>query len=99
MSALTVRLLVDASALSSALAELSQLAERFPDAVQVLLDGSLGIAELARLDPNIGFADWAGECRIALQPSERLRDFLAAFRALDVDPMRIEIDGHANPVV
>ncbi|WP_175783895.1 hypothetical protein [Burkholderia ambifaria] len=81
MSAPVVRLTVDASALSDALDELSQFPERLLEIFELLVDGPLGIAELGRVDTNLGFAGGAGECRIALQPSKRLRDLLVALRA------------------
>lgn len=81
MSAPTVRLVVDACALSNALDELSKFPERLLEILDLLVEGPLGFAELARVDTNVGFAGRTGECRIALQPSECLRDLLVALRA------------------
>lgn len=85
MSALTIRLSADASALSAALAELSEFPERLHEVVELPFDRELGLTEFARVDRDVRIAGGADECRVLLQPSERLLDLLAAFRARDVD--------------
>lgn len=85
MAELQIRVVPDSAPILDALAELSALAKRFPEAVQSLLDGLLDPSELVRLDGSGGAAGPAGEFRIAFQPSDRLRDFLAAFPAGDVE--------------
>jgi hypothetical protein len=94
MAAYKIQLVCDSRAVEAAIGCLSALAERFPDAVQGFLDGLLDPSELVRFDGGDGSARPAGEFRIALQPSDRLRDFLAALPAGDVERMVVQTEGH-----
>ena len=74
-----------------AMASLEHAFERFPEVVQLFLD-SLDIrTELCRVDRSYGVAVAANEFGITLQPSDRLRDFLAATLAGDVNGVAIQI--------
>ena len=71
----------DLDALDAALQSLSELAEHRTEVVQRFLDGIDSFSELVRIDAESLPALGAGQLRIALQPSDRLVEFLAAVRA------------------
>jgi hypothetical protein len=80
-----IQLHCEAQPIEAALKQLSTLAEAFPDAVQCFLDGLLDLSELVSIDSVDGPAEAAGDFRILFEPSDRLREFLAAARAGNVD--------------
>lgn len=80
-----IRLAPDSAPLDAALTELSALSERFPDVVQRFLDGLLELSELVRINSVDGAAETTGDLRVLFEPSERLREFLAAARTGNVD--------------
>lgn len=90
MCCATATLRVDSSPAVSALEALSQFAERFPKRVQAFLGAGDGFPELAGLDLDWLFAVSTVDGRIALEPSDRLRDFLAALGAVDADLLVVE---------
>lgn len=81
----------DASGLESALELLAKAFQRSPQAVQAFLDGVDCTAELCRTNLDWGLALGANELRITFQPSDRLRDFLLASGARDVDGLLVDI--------
>lgn len=85
MPDLSIRLIPESAPILDALANLSTLSKAFPDSVQRFLDGLLDPSELVCLDVGNGPAGSAGEFRIALQPSDRLLEFLATFPAGNVE--------------
>lgn len=85
MAGLQIRVIPDSAPILDALAELSTLAKSFPEAVQRFLDGLLDRSELVRVHSIDGPAEPAGDLRILLEPSDRLREFLAAARAGNID--------------
>lgn len=86
----TLALQCDSSSLSAAMAELSELAQRFPERVQAFLHAADCPPELAGLDLGFLVTVTTGEQGIALQPSNRFLHFLAAMRAGDVDRFSVE---------
>lgn len=90
-------LTLDASALLETLAaiqsELDVQAELTPELRELAIDLCKFSTELARIDGNGGAAA-AGEFTVRLQPGDRLRMFLAALRARDVDRSAIKGTGH-----
>lgn len=81
----SLRLVVESVPMSKALEALSALAERSPELVEGFLQGLDGASELVRVDLNLDPAVAAGECRISLQPSDSLREFLLASGAGQFD--------------
>ena len=68
-----------------AIDSLAELAKRSPQAVAGFLESVGDDAQLVRIDPDRRFAPRADEARFVFEPSDLLRDFLAAARAGDVD--------------
>lgn len=86
----TLALHCDSSSLCAAIAELSQLAQRFPERVQAFLNAADCPPELAGLDLGFLVTVTADEQGIALQPSNRFLHFLSAMRAGDFDRLAVE---------
>ena len=84
-----VRLAPGTAPLLAALSQLSELAKALPEVVQGFLDGLLDLSELVRVNRDGGTAGPAGELRILFEPSDLLRDFLAATRAGNVDGVAV----------
>jgi hypothetical protein len=85
----TVKILADGSALSGCLAALSsELAQASGEVRQLALSLLDPLPELVRLQtrPAVG-----ASVTIGLEPSNFLRDLLAAVRAGDVDRLRVQL--------
>lgn len=77
-----IQILCDSSAIDAAIAELAKTRQGL---VQTFLDGVDVSTQLVRVDCDKRFAATAGECRILLQPSDLLVEFLLASRAGERD--------------
>jgi hypothetical protein len=70
---------------------------KVPDGAGILVPCLLGWFEIGfegAFNPNASATGWAGEQRITLEPSDRLREFVAALRAFDVDGTTIKEGWH-----
>src|ERR671926_524698 len=66
---------------------------KVPDGAGILVLCLLGWFEIGfegAFNPNASATGWAGKQRITLEPSDRLREFVAALRAFDVDGTTIK---------
>lgn len=75
----------NAAPLLGALDSLAELAERSPQIVQGFLDRVGDTSQLARFDLDLRPAAATGDCRVALEPTDLLREFLLAARAGEID--------------
>ncbi len=85
------RLGCDTGPFDAAIASLEHVLELAPQVVDRFLSGLDCASQLCRIDAGDGLALGAGEFRIVLQPSDLLRDFLAASLARNVDGLAVEI--------
>ena len=74
-----------------AMALLKQLAEVSPEIVRSFLSGLDSLAQLCCVNSHIPLALGAGELRVLLQPSDLLRDFLAASGTGDIENVAVKI--------
>lgn len=91
----TVSIKIDDTKLSQVLSELqsAQLSPEIRNRLLHLLDSS---GQLVRLDVDCLAAPVAGECRVALEPSDALLDALAATRAREGDARALVDESHGN---
>jgi hypothetical protein len=89
MANLAVRLICDDSSALSAVALLSEFAERTPQLVHGFLDAGGDLFQLVGIDLDRGLTPSAYEVRLRLEPSNRLAEFLAACGAGDVDAVSV----------
>ena len=89
-TSIDLRIAADDTPLNAALAALLQLAERFPERVELLLRGIGGASKLVRLDLDVLPASGASDLRVRFQPSDALLRFLAAMRAVDADFVAVD---------
>lgn len=79
-----IKLGADTAPLQAALASLEAVFKTSPEICQHFLGGLNTFVELCRVDGEGGAAAGAGDIRVIFQPSDRLRDFLLAARAGDL---------------
>jgi|JI6StandDraft_1071083.scaffolds.fasta_scaffold154293_1 hypothetical protein len=97
-TSIDLRIAADDTPLNAALAALLQLAERFPERVELLLRGIGGASKLVRLDLDVLPASGASDLRVRFQPSDALLRFLAAMRAVDADFVAVDNSLHESSV-
>lgn len=85
MAATELSISMDTASMDAALASLAELAQTRRKVVQAFLDGIDSASQLCRVDLDGLSAPFAGEMRVALQPSDLLRDFLLAARTGEAD--------------
>lgn len=79
-----IKLSADTVPLQAALASLEALFQSFPEVCEHFLGGLNSLTELCRIDVDGAPASAAGDIRVSFQPSDRLRDFLLAVGAGDL---------------
>lgn len=79
-----IMLVADTAPLQAALSSLDAVFKTSPEICQHFLGGLNTFVELCRVDGEGCAAAAAGEIRVIFQPSDRLRDFLRAVGAWDL---------------
>ncbi|WP_155624285.1 hypothetical protein [Burkholderia vietnamiensis] len=85
MAQATILLSYDGAASRALIARISQLVEHSPEFVEVFREAFGELSEAFRLNRIDLSAGRANEIRIRLEPTDRLRDLMAAFGAVDID--------------
>ncbi len=92
---MNVVLKAEAVDLERALSALTELADRFPQAVEALICTPQLLAKIVRIDTDRQPAAPADEIRVLLKPSDFLLGYVAALRACDGQGGVAEELGHA----
>ena len=79
-----IKLGADTAPLQAALASLEAVFKASPEICQHFLGGLNTLVELCRVDGEGGAAAGTGDIQVIFQPSDRLRDFLLAVGAGDL---------------
>ena len=79
-----IKIGADTAPLQAALASLEAVFKTSPEICQHFLGGLDTLVELCRVDGEGGAAAGTGDIRVIFQPSDRLRDFLLAVGARDL---------------
>lgn len=105
MASNAIRIDVNQSPANSSIAELNRLLEGvsefeldgkvFPQAVELVVDGTLCADKAFRIRSNAATGR-AGDVLLSLEPTECLLEFLAALRAFHGDLRRVEADAHES---
>ncbi|MEM5325204.1 hypothetical protein VSR34_01150 [Paraburkholderia sp. JHI2823] len=88
MSRVTIQLFYDGATSKALIARISQLVEESPEFANVFRNTFCDVSEAFRL--NVAAAG-AHELRICLEPTDRLRDLMAAFGAANIDCLIIQV--------
>lgn len=74
----------DSTQASQAICSLKELAERLPEIVKRFFEACESISDIIKIDSS-DYSASTRQLRLVLEPSDRLRDFLAACAAGNVD--------------
>ena len=90
MSTMPLKITCDASEFNRAIQTVNRLGEFSPEVVNLFLNGIESVSELVSLNCDDGSATGTRQIRILFQPSDSLRDLVAALRARHGNLMVIE---------
>jgi hypothetical protein len=78
-----IRLEIDGAEFLGALSRLAELAEHFPELIQPLIECAELRSQILRVVPSDYSTLGAGYLRVRFEPSDFLREFMAAIDALE----------------